>query len=85
MKVDSARYGIIGAFVTKQFIKKDAELFSNYGPNYANVLGKSGNPLKVWYFELWKKFKEDNPDLTGHIKFFEDKSREMLKLYPDLF
>ena len=71
LKVDSARYGIIGAFVTNRMVKVGEELFSNYGPDYANILEKSGNPKKIWYHELWKKFKEQHPDQIKYIEHFE--------------
>ena len=78
--MDSARYGIIGAFVTNQFIKKGEEVFSNYGYGYATILGKSENSKRMWYYDLWKKFKEENPDQSILIKNFEDANREFFKI-----
>ena len=76
-QVDSARYGIIGAYVTNQFIKKGEEVFSNYGPRYANLLEKDINPTKGWYFSLWQKFKEEHPNEKIFIKNFEDINKKI--------
>ena len=72
LKVDSARYGIIGGFVTNQIINVGEEIFTNYGPEYANILGKPSNPKKIWYYELWKKFKEQHPYQIEYIEYFEE-------------
>ena len=77
-QVDSARYGIIGAYVTNQFIKKGEEVFANYGPVYANLLRKPSNPKTMWYYLLWQKFKEDHPDQISYIKRFEDINKSVL-------
>ena len=73
--MDSVRYGIIGAYVTNKMIKMGEELFANYGPTYANLLEESGNPETMWYYSLWKKFKEENPDKLQYIKYYEDINR----------
>ena len=78
LKVDSARYGIIGAFVSNRIIKVGEELFINYGPIYANILERSGNPKKIWYHELWKKFKEHHPDQIKYIEYFEKLNKQRL-------
>ena len=61
-KVDSARYGIVPAYVTNQNIKKHEELVIDYGPIYANLIEKPKNPLKAWYYELWQEFKQVHSD-----------------------
>ena len=78
LKVDSARYGIIGAFVSNRIIKVGEELLINYGAIYANILGKSDNPKMIWYHELWKKFKEQHPDEINYIEYFEKLNKERL-------
>ena len=57
-------------------IKEGEELFSNYGPTYANILGKSSNPKMRWYHELWKKFKEHHSDKIKFIEYFEKVNKE---------
>ena len=79
LKVDSARYGIIGAFITSRIIKEGEEFFINYGPAYDNVLGRSRSPNKRWYHELWKKFKEDHPNQIKLIENFETRNMKLLK------
>ena len=64
--------------MTNRIIKVGEELFINYGPAYANILGKSGNSKKIWYHELWKKFKEQHPDEINYIEYFEKLNKERL-------
>ena len=78
MQVDSARYGVIGAFVTKHMIQEGEELFSNYGPGYAHVVEKSDNPKNIWYYDLWKQFKEQHSDQIKYIEYFEKVNKEKL-------
>ena len=78
MQVDSARYGVIGAFVTNRIIKVGEELFTNYGPGYAHIVGKPDNPKKIWYYDLWKKFKEQHSDQIKFIEYFEKVNKETL-------
>ena len=85
LKVDSARYGIIGAFKTNRMIKAGEEFFSNYGPSYANILGKSLSPNKRWYHESWKKFKEEHPDEIKLIEKFETRNMKLQKKIEKMF
>ena len=80
MKVDSARYGIVPAYVTNQNIKKHAELVIDYGPIYANLLEKPKNPEKAWYYELWQKFKQLHSDEKKYILKFERYNRNAVRL-----
>ena len=44
-------------------------------------MGKSDNPKKMWYYELWKKFKEEHPDKIEYITRFEDTNKSIFELY----
>ncbi len=54
IQLDSARFGIINAVSTTKAIAKDEEFFVSYGYSISN-----GPP---WYREVFKQFKEKNPD-----------------------
>ena len=69
---------MIGAFVTKHMIQEGEELFTNYGPGYAHIVGKPDNPKKIWYYDLWKKFKEQHSDQIKFIEYFEKVNKETL-------
>ena len=71
LKVDSARYGIIAAYVTYRNIGKGEELCINYGASYANILKKSTYHKLSWYYKSWKQFKEDHPEQKEYVKIFE--------------
>ena len=75
LKVDSARYGIITAYVTNQNIKKNEELFIDYGPKYMNLLEKPSNPQTDWYYTLWKRFKQLHSDQRKYILEVEHQNR----------
>ena len=72
-------------------IKEGEELLTNYGPRYANLLEKSGNPKeKIWYHELWNKFKEHHPNRINYIDYFEKRNKEIYssrsrQLAPNLY
>ena len=62
--------------MTNRNIKKDEELFIDYGPSYTNLLEKPKNPHKVWYYELWMKFKQLHPDKNQYILEVEQQQRQ---------
>lgn len=55
--VDSARFGIINALVTKEAVAKDEEYFASYGYSLGVNL--------PWYKEAYKEFARQHPELAN--------------------
>ena len=69
LQVDSARYGIIGCYITERNISKGEEILLDYGPNYAKLHER--DPTQSWYHDLWQKFKDDHPEQKQRIDLYE--------------
>ena len=47
------RYGIVAAIKTKRYIKKDEELFADYGYNF--------HTSPIWYRYLFRQYVKEKP------------------------
>ena len=75
--MDSVRYGIIGSFITKREIAEGEEIFSNYGPYYADILIRNPDD-QPWYYDSWQDFKKKNAENKEIIESYENAAKKVL-------